>query len=280
MIFSIQIMKIILVIVNSKGKKVAFITDSGITLNLQEAIDAVKQHILEHIHLFITKTGTFLRSNRNGLFKDNLDNIVLTYNEFQNNKNPFQELKAELLEKKYLKTDIIYLDGYACAYKTKLISRIAANKNNIIQSAKKYHIEPNILAAILADEYCRLNFDDTFDCLAAFGRDASVGLAQIKISTARDMIKKGIYSDLSISLSDQDLYNNLIKDQISIDVAAARIRQLIDFWKPKYDLSHHPELIGTLYSQGLGQPKSNPKSIDRGDQVKNILIPIIIPILK
>lgn len=183
------------------------------------------------------------------------------------------------LSKKYPTNKLVILDEYARVYRPDLVARITEVKALVIESSVKYGINRDALGAILADEYCRIGLDDAFDWFAAIGIDTSVGLAQIMVSTAREMIQGGKVKGIPDSLSDRELYERLKADEISIDFAAARIRQTIDFWQSKYDLRDRPEILGTLYSQGLGEPKTNPMANTRGIQIRDILLPIIHPIL-
>jgi len=44
--------------------------------------------------------------------------------------------------------------------------------------------------------------------------------------------------------------------------------------------SYRPEILGTLYSQGLGDPKLNPGASDRGLQISQEFYPLARSILK
>ncbi|MFA5880181.1 MAG: DUF3892 domain-containing protein [Candidatus Margulisiibacteriota bacterium] len=282
-------MKIILVITNSKGKKVGFIADNGQLLTLQEAIAATEKGLFEHVRILKTKTGIFLRSNLNSLLEDNLNNMVVKYGIFfRNIKNEILENylknRSDNLEKKYSHGDLIYIDGIARTYKPDVISVISKNSDNIKMSARKYGIDPFILGSILIDEYCRRNIDDRADFLAIFGTNTSVGLAQVKIATARSMISQNICKDeaFTASLSNKELYDYLVQEKYSIDFAAARIRQIIDYWKKQknVNINTRADVIGQVYSQGLGRPKENPIILDRGNQVKNEFYPLAQQIIK
>src|SRR3989344_8122367 len=55
---------------------------------------------------------------------------------------------------------------------------------------------------------------------------------------------------------------------------ASIIRYVIDFWSPYIDLSHRPDIIGTLYNKGYGNPHAHPESLERGDQIAEEFYPL------
>lgn len=165
--------------------------------------------------------------------------------------------------------------------------------NESIKLAKEEKIDPSTLGAIIIDEVARTNpWEEALDKLgAAFvGINTSAGIAQVTIETARKLIQKEYYnpnpSDKKLSkenvvkTSRAYLYDYVILPRHSTYFAAARIRQTIDYWAHEIDLSHRPEILGTLYSQGLGDPKSNPGASDRGLQIAQEFYPLAKKTLK
>lgn len=145
------------------------------------------------------------------------------------------------------------------------------------------------MGAILIDEFCRIGWEDAFDVEAAIlfsNRSFSIGVAQVEISTAKTLIKKGYYTpnsqlDFSKPENRRALISYLDEPNHSINFAAANIRKIIDDWKRYIDLSNRPEIIGTIYSQGnINKPHSAPVSNSRGDQIKNGFYPIAQRTLK
>lgn len=63
------------------------------------------------------------------------------------------------------------------------------------------------------------------------------------------------------------MYSYVVEPKHNIYFAAAYIRDIINVWAKKIDLSKHPEIVATLYPQGYGSPKPDPKSNERGDQI-------------
>lgn len=137
---------------------------------------------------------------------------------------------------------------------------------------------------------CRcLKIDDALDWLAILGRDTSVGLAQVKIETARKLIKADYYNpdpkDSNLSkanistVSRKYLYKYTKHPIHSIYFAAAYLRWLIDSWAPFMDLSKRPEVMGTLYSLSQ-KPGKRPVISKRGRQIKDEFYPIARKILR
>ena len=74
---------------------------------------------------------------------------------------------------------------------------IKSHSKIILQAAKEFDIDPYLLGAILIDEIVRLSpFEEIRDkfLLQLIGRNVSVGIAQIKLETANDLIKRGLYN--------------------------------------------------------------------------------------
>ena len=70
-------MRIKFVIEDNNGKNVLFITHSGDSLTLDEALVATQNGTLENIHVVNSdKTITFIRSNPNKTEDDNLDSLL------------------------------------------------------------------------------------------------------------------------------------------------------------------------------------------------------------
>ena len=74
------------------------------------------------------------------------------------------------------------------------MSYIKKYQDILLVAANTQHIDPAILGAILIDEYLRMGLDGWFDWCAKFGVNTSVGVAQIKVESARNIIRFGYYS--------------------------------------------------------------------------------------
>lgn len=139
---------------------------------------------------------------------------------------------------------------------------ILKNKENILSAAKKYKIDPNILAAcIYVEQDKNVDFKDyKIDYIAGgVGFDTSLGVSQIKLSTAKLVEDKG-YIDIKdrdyegftdVNANDKTrLINRLYDDEINIVYAAAYLRYMLDVWEPLAPQVSSPELLSSLYNLG------------------------------
>ena len=277
-------MKILIALADSTGKNIAFITDDLVTRTLEEIISLVQKKVIEGVHVVSTEHGPYVRANRNETKTDNLDFLSVPAADFleelkQEGHSQAAERFRQLLEKRLREqadpSKIIYLDDRARGTRNQIFNRLKPLAPDILAAAKEYNIDPSTLAAILIDEYPRSGPDDLLDILGKYSlRDTSIGLAQIKKSTARGIVSDGYYEDVSDDISDSDLYDLLAEDKTSIRFAAAFLKREIDLWKPYIDLSDRPEILGTLYSLPKVAPHGKPKQNDRGKQIKGKLYPL------
>jgi len=103
-----------------------------------------------------------------------------------------------------------------------------------------------------------------------FGIDFSVGIAQIKVSTAKDLIKRGFYNpnpkdDKLSALPTRELYKYLNDPKYSIYFAAAKIRQIKNDFSLCYNLNRL-EVVADLYSR-KNLDKTKGKVSSRGKQI-------------
>lgn len=284
-------MKIILVATDTRGKNLVFVSDSHKALSLEDAIRVADKDLLENAYSVNGTSGAYLRSLPNALQKDNLDALSVTAADiiaYANRTRHFQS------------TDVISL--YAAHYIASLLEHnvpfiettdgdkeftdrvrdtIMSYAGIITQAAKEFDVDRNLLGAILIDEVVRMSpFEEIQDRFLSnlLGRNVSVGIAQIKLETANTAIKRGLYNPnwkdkklpFSGTLSNKDrqhLYQYVIEPKHNIRFAAAYMRDIINVWAKKIDLSKRPEIVATLYPQGYGNPKPDPESNERGDQV-------------
>ncbi len=286
-------MKIVLAIAY-RGRNIAFVTDKLETLPLKKAIVYTEKGRLEFVHVVKnSKLGKkYLRSNPNNMIKDNLDSLSVSLYKLMIAKDDIRTILNEpgfqiyrKLHQSYIDTlrkrgdIIIAVDGQLWTPQQWVIDEISQHKLRIQKAAKKFSIDPNLLGAIIIDEHIRYSVIDFFGDLpgAIVGRNTSVGIAQIKIDTARDVIRKGYYnpdpsdsklkSDKISKTSNAYLCKYLQNPTHNINLAAGRIQQIIDHWSGTADLHKRPEIIATLYSKGLGNPNKNPVSSNRGKQI-------------
>jgi len=288
-------MKILFVITNTKRKSIAFITDTLDVFSFNEAIEAVENKLFENIYLVSGAAGTYIRSNPDANAKNNIDTLSITGPQLikitQGIIMPTLAIQTHVIH--YL-ASIINTKSFiepvgSFRIPTEVVRRVfESHSNTIKKAAQEFKIDQHILGAILIDEIARLfPFEPIVEKIGAdiVGVNTSVGVAQIKIETANDLIKKELYnphpSDKKIPFSGnltnenrRHLYQYVVQSKHSIRFAAAFIRYIIDFWSSYIDLAHRPEIIGTLYHKGYGNPHAHPESNKRGDQIAEEFYPL------
>lgn len=145
-------------------------------------------------------------------------------------------------------------------------------------------VEPAWVAALLWDELARRDITEglTDWALGRLGRDPSVGPYQVTGGTAREVVRflagRASWADELALASTAELRARLLEFDLATRVVIGRCQQILTTWlaaghDPRGERGLGPhrvtpiELIGTLYSQGLGRPKPNPRANDRGAQI-------------
>lgn len=288
-------MKISLVITNTKRKSIAFVADTFETLSIDEVIKAVKSEFFENVYLVSGTMGTYIRSVPDKKTDNNIDAISIT------GPKLIALAQGIIVPTLALQTYVVrYLISIATTKSfiepiksfqipTEVVRRVFGSHSSIIKkAAKEFNIDQYILGAILIDEIARLvPFEPIVEKIGVeiVGKNTSIGVAQVKIETANDLIKRGVYNPnpsdkklpFSGNLSNKNrrhLYQYVVQPEHSIRFAAAFIRHVIDFWSEYIDLSNRSEIIGTLYHKGYGEPKANPRSNERGQQIADEFYPL------
>lgn len=280
-------MNIILVITNSHGKNLVFVTDTLKIYSLKQAIGLAREGSLKNVYSVKSRYGIHLRAKKRRLQSNHLDSLSLSSFRLFALKDDMRGALAVSSFRAYWRlyetsisehAKLIVIDGYPRITHSAAKSKLLSNKNYIFRAAKQFEIDPYLLAAIIIDEIARSGpIEPIADILAGYfiGINTSAGIAQVKIETARDMIKKGYYNpDPSTfsnkstdTISRQELYRYVRSPSHSIHFAAARIRALIDEWEPFIDLRKKSDIVATLYSRSYKKPHGNPESNDRGRQI-------------
>lgn len=282
-------MKIILVATDSKTKSVVFVSNTMQVLSLQEVLRLINSGALEEVHVVQSRYGNYVRSAPNATERDNLDAIsvfgrdIISYAQQTSHSSSVSPISS-------------YLERYHNSLKegqtlkpigqgrvlVSNIKRIFKRHISLLKTVpKEFEIDPYLLGAILIDELARMNpFEQINDMLGAkiVGRNVSVGIMQVTLDTANQLIKKGLYNpnptDKKLPfkgiLSNENrayLYKYLIQPKHNVRFAAAHIRNLINQWRRFIDISQKPEIIATLYSPKYKEPHSSPKASDRGLQI-------------
>jgi len=289
---SVLFMKIILAI-NNKGKNIAFVTDNQQFFLLEKIAKENLVRKFDNVHAVKNGNQIYLRMNHNKGRQDNISSLSISLTKllyslddirpalslpaFKNYLTIYQE---SLKKQEENKKNFIIIEGYARTTKDKVKNKIVPYHREIFEVAAKFSIDPYLLAAIIIDEIARLSpLEDIFDLIKIylFEKNTSIGIAQIKIDTARDLIINGYYNpntqDKNLSKENigkvprSYIYKYLIEPKHSIFFAAAMIKSFIDNWEKIIDISNKPEILATLYSLPRRKPHKNPQSNSRGIQI-------------
>jgi hypothetical protein len=162
-----------------------------------------KRGLLKEIQVVESRGRTYLRSHRNSSQADSLDSLsVPAGSASEKIKVPadhepvsvYTKTYGKFLELRFERNELLYFGRVARILKRDVIKRIRPLVSTIKAAARKYEVDSNLLAAILIDEQARLGPDDFLDILGKLNvADTTVGLAQVRISTARDLIAKKYY---------------------------------------------------------------------------------------
>jgi hypothetical protein len=281
--------KIILVLTDSRRKNLVFVTDELRVFSLEEIIKLTSNGKIDDTHVVERLAGTYIRTNpsvpRSGEFEQlsltgsNLS-LYLQGNHSLNLPSITVYLKLYLGS---LRESISFIEpvGEAKVITSVVKKKLLPHRSIIFAAAEKFDIDPYLFGAILIDEIARiLPFEQIYEKFKAniVGRNASVGIAQVKIDTANNLIKQGLYnpnpSDKQLPFVRLDnagrrhLYDYLIKDKHNIFFAAAHTRSVIEDWENFIDLAHKPAILATLYSFNK-KPHNKPEPSDRGLQIAN-----------
>ena len=285
-------MKIILVVSGAKGKNVVFVSDMLKAYSIEEAVRLAKAGGFASVYPVKRKGSTYLRTSRSIPKKEQLETLAVSSRQlfaFANDAsavlshialNQYRRLHERALKRRETRP-YIYIGNIAHLSKGTAKRRLKEHKAFIFDAAKKFEVDPYLLAAIIIDELARFGiWEPITDPLFGhvIGTDASAGTAQIKMETARGLIVDGYYNpnpnDPELSFknvkktSRKKLYEYIKQPKHSIFFAAAHMRALIDRWEKFVDLNKRPEIIATLYSIGRGRtPHGSPQPSKRGSQI-------------
>ena len=283
-------MRIILVATDVSRKNIAFVSDTGRALSLEEAIRLIQAQTLKSAYIVRGKYGEYVRSLPNVALKDNLDTLSVSGRDIISYINQTKHAVSTPPISRYLERYLASLDegepfitpiGQEKILVADVKERFVPHLSLITTVAEEFNIDRHLLGAILIDEIARMRpFEPIFDKLGAtiVGLNVSVGIAQVKIDTANQLIKKGLYNPNSndkklpflgvlSNFKREHLYEYLIQPKHNIRFAAAFVRDLINDWAKKIDLSRRPEIIATLYHLPYRKPHSKPVADERGNQI-------------
>jgi Protein of unknown function (DUF3892) len=250
---------IILVITDSRGVSKAFVTNDFNHLLLEDAIRLVRKGIVIGVHLVQANGHAYLRSDPSSSKEDNLDSLSvpagslsrkLKDDDEDERVSTYAKAYGKFLELRFPRNELLYLDGMAQIPRADVIKRLRPLTKEIKTAANKHAVDANLLTAILIDEFARIGPDDLLDILGKIGvRDTTIGLGQVKMSTARDMIKKK-YFPADPNISQSKLYSLLTVDEASIQFAAAYLSFITKF-RIRKNVGTSAAELASCYSEGL-----------------------------
>lgn len=291
-------MKIILVATDSKGKNLVFISDALRAYSLPEAVRLAREGKIESVYPVSKKTGVYIRTKQDASKEDELEYLSVTGRNivryFQGNYAVSTPALGDYTRRYFasLEEGRAYIQPIGHPKFLRVLTadvkeKLLAHRDIIKRVAAKFSVDRYILGALLVDEIARLlPFEDVLESLGAqiIGKNVSVGVAQVRIETANDLIKKGVFNpnphdkklpfERMTNADRSYLFTYLIQVEHNISFAAAFMRYVIDFWTPCTDLLKRTDIIGTLYHQGYGNPKVNPEANERGAQIADEFHPL------
>ena len=176
---------------------------------------------------------------------------------------------------------------------------ILRNAETIKEAAKKYGVNPSILAScIYTEQIGNVNLRDTLTDTAFYWLNTSIGIGQVKVSTAKLMENKGYIEKTKYLGKRQNWHGNsyvmvdywevpgygivegsrekaiskrLTNEKECIEYVAAYLKYWQDEWKDVYpEIDGRSAILGTLFNLGENakEPNPNPQPNDFGLLVK------------
>ena len=136
----------------------------------------------------------------------------------------------------------------------------------MIEAGKEFGVDPAMIATVIAVERANnVNIFDLADVPAGMvGIDTSVGMGQVRISTAK-MLEDANYIEKSRNRWDR--ISRLADKETNIRYVAAYLAYVRDIWilqDPNFE--QHPDIWWTIYNTGKTQAHPNPAPGALGDQ--------------
>ena len=200
-------MKIILVATDNRGKNLVFVSDALRAYSLSEAVRLAREGALDNVYPVQRSIGVYLRTKPSVPKKEHLDAMAISSHRlFSVADNLSHALSTPIfgnywpLYRHTLKSgegSFIIIDDYALITQERARKKLQPHRDLIFAAAKKFDVYPYLLGAIIIDEIARFApFEIITDPLGGhfLGANTSVGIAQVKIETARDLIKRDYYN--------------------------------------------------------------------------------------
>ena len=146
---------------------------------------------------------------------------------------------------------------------------IEEKSEQIKAAGEEFGVDPVAIAiCIYAEQVQNVDWKDTCFDIICYWMDTSIGLGQVKVSTAI-MLEDAGYLEETEAFYVNDLYitrqqivtGKLMNDDYNIRVVAAYLKYWQDTWGDTYDISDLPAILATLYNLGTNAnaPNKNPK---------------------
>ena len=176
-----------------------------------------------------------------------------------------------------LNNPICRIDLYGNVSEEAAKEKIEENKEEIIAAGKEFNVDPAIIAAcIYVEQVLNVNWMDSLSDLLCYSFDTSIGIGQVRVSTAI-LVEDNGYMEQSQGFYANQLYisreevvaTTLADDKANIRYVAAYLAYWQDRWSDTLDISNMPEILGTLYNLGdnANEPNTSPKSNSFGRHV-------------
>lgn len=125
----------------------------------------------------------------------------------------------------------------------------------IHSAANRYQLDEKILAAVIYAERVRnVNYFDRFDHFRArIGYDPSIGLAQVKLSTATWLLDELFESkaDSETRILSRSVLDTLLNDSLNIDIAAMYVSYIDTLYLKHFGHKAEAAVLASYYSRGL-----------------------------
>ena len=222
----------------------------------------------------------------------------MIYGDDPNNAVPIIEiiLQSSNLYLYGMNNPIVMVDPSGCVSWQQASEIIKRNAQEIKNAGSYYGVNPAIIAGcIYTEQTWNVNWFDDLTDVPGFLFDTSIGIGQVKVSTAKMLedngyIAKTTYSRSEVYWGTVNTYWNapgvgevwansreeaiayrLTSEGENINYVAAYLKYWQDVWKSTYpEIDGKSDILGTLYNLGdrAKAPNKNPKPNSFGENVK------------
>ena len=289
-------MQILLVITDTRRKNLFFASDERSVFPRTEAVARAERGEISGMRVVYGKSGSFLRTAPSVPEKKELEYLSISapslFSVIQGTRHAASTPQLSWNIETYLSSiegqgSFVTPVGETKVPTAKIKERLQSYRSLIFKAAEQFDIDPYLLSAILIDEIARAHpYESILDAIGTtlLGLNTSTGVAQVKLTTANNLIRKGLYNpnpdDPKLPFNKLDsaarkhIYEYVRQPEHSISFAAAFLRGLIDEWSTHIDLATRPEIIATLYHLRYKSPHAHPQPNERGTQIYQEFYPL------